>query len=374
MPNVPEIQEIPDFLKGITIESPTETIENLENAKPIIDDKVGDLEELKKELEAEALKVNEDSEEDKSKVKPKDKEVIEKASDKEIEEVEYSFKPFIETMAEFNILDLEDGEEVEDSAEALVEKFESTIINRVQSGIDSYKESIPELGKQFLDFLEKGGDPKKFINVQASGLDYDNLDISDESTQKLVVKEYLKSQDYSNDEIKETIQDYEDGLLLEKQAKLALRKLEKLEESKAQLLVKQQEKEVEAIDNQVREYISGIQTFIKGSTEIAGLAINPKEKQDFEDYLLKQDRNGVTQYQKDIQSDPQKTQVELAFLKYKKYDFSKVAKRAESTAAQKIRNNILSKTETTVKGATAEIAQSSDITAFEKMFSKMRKS
>lgn len=371
-----EIQDIPDYLKEYTIETPADSLENLEEKLDAItpQESVGDLEALKRELNTETkveLEEEEVTEVDETKVeKPKK---VKEETKVEVEEVEYDYKPLIETMAEFGILDVAEGDEYEGTAEDLVEKFESTVNKRVLKGLEDYKESIPELGKQFLDYLEQGGDPKKFVEAQSAVLDYDNLDLSDEDNQKAVIKEWLKAQDYSNEEIKETLQDYEDSLLLEKQAKLAVKKLEKLDNQRTQLLVKEQEQQAQVIENQIKEYVTGVQTFIKGSNEIAGLAINTNEKQVFEDYLFKKDKSGLTQYQKDINEDPQKTQIELAFIKFKKYDFSKVAKKAESTAAQKIRKSILTKNEGTVQGMSKDTTKTSDISAFEKMFKAMRK-
>lgn len=369
-----EIQDIPDYLKEYTIETPADSLENLEEKLDAItpQESVGDLEALKRELDTETkVEPEEVTEVDETKAeKPKK---IKEAPKVEVEEVEYDYKPLIETMAEFGILDVAEGDEYEGTAEDLVEKFESTVNKRVLKGLEDYKESIPELGKQFLDYLEQGGDPKKFVEAQSAVLDYDNLDITDEDNQKAVIKEWLKAQDYSNEEIKETLQDYEDSLLLEKQAKLAVKKLEKLDNQRTQLLVREQEQQAQVIENQIKEYVTGVQTFIKGSNEIAGLAINANEKQVFEDYLFKKDKSGLTQYQKDINEDPQKTQIELAFIKFKKYDFSKVAKKAESTAAQKIRKSILTKNEGTVQGMSKDTTKTSDISAFEKMFKAMRK-
>ena len=388
MPKELEIEEIPDFLKDFTIQDPATAASMVnQTSKEKVefkDPEVGSLEDLKKSLELETAPKEEKEEkedssetgevEDKSKdTKVKEEKEVKPDTTEEVEEVNYSFKPLIEAMGEFGILDLEEDVEVEDSAEALVENFEKTINSRVERGLNEYKDSIPELGKQFLDYLEQGGDPRAFIEAQTSDIDYNTLDLEDESNQKRVIKEWLKTQDYSNDEIKETLQDYEDSMLLEKQAKLAIKKLEKIESNKTAILLKEQEEQNKIAQKQVQEYISNVQTFIKGSTEIAGLAINQNEKNTFEDYLFKRGKDGLTQYQRDINADPQKTQVELAFLKFKKYDFSKVAKQAESSAAAKIRKNIIAKTETTVKGGSKETTTNSDISNFAKAFEKMRK-
>jgi hypothetical protein len=371
------IEPIPDFLKDITIEAPADTIDG--KAKEVKDakDKLADivepiksLEELKKELEAEEedkISEDKDSKEEKKEEKDKQEEV-------ETAEPEYSFKPFIDIMAESGILDLEEGTEVGDTAEDLVQAFESTVTNRVIEGIDSYKESVPELGRRFLEYLEKGGDPKRFIEAQSGPIDLTTIDISDEGNQKIVLREYLKTQDYTLDEIKETLQDYEDGLLLEKQAKLAVKKLEKIQEQQTAILIKEQENEAQRRETEFNTYVSSVENLVKQSKELAGLELSDKDRKEFTDYLFKRDKLGLTSYQKELQEDPIKTQTELAYLKFKKYDFAKVAKKAENSAAKKFRDTVVSKSETTVKGNTADTnTKPADLSAFQKMFNNMKK-
>lgn len=382
MPEFIVTETTPDFLKDFMIEDPATTVDDKKKEAEEAKDKLKEtkegfdsLEALQKELEEQEKPKNKKTKEEEAlEVENKVKEEKDKEEAEE-DNTEFSFKPFIETMAEVGVLDLPEGVEIGETAEDLVEAFETTVNSRIQNGIKEYKESIPELGQQFLDYLEKGGDPKKFVEVQAGPMDFANLDLTDEGTQKLVVREYLKSQEYTNDEIKEILQDYEDGLLLEKQAKLAVKKLEKIQDRQAELLIKEQEVEVKQREQAISEYVNSVKKLIKESKEIAGLEISEAEKKQVEDYLFKRDRQGLTQYQKELNEDPIKTQVELAYLKFKKYDFAKVAKKAESTAAAKIRSKIIARTETTLKGESAQQHgnNKSDFSAFENMFNRMKK-
>lgn len=362
----------PDFFKDFEIESPTEVIENqtteIEKLKEQLEnpeETIKSLEELQKELEVEDKPKEEDKKEE---VKVEEQDKVETA------DPEYSFKPFIEIMAESGVLDLPKGSEIGETAEDLVEAFETTVNSRISEGIEQYKDSVPDLGKQFLEYLENGGDPKRFIEAATDTIDFATLDLTDEANQKLVIKEHLKLQGYTADEIKEEIQDYEDGLMLEKKAKMAAKKVEVVQGKRLEEEVKSQQKELKEREKALNVYVSDIQKLIKESKEIAGLQVEEADKKDFEAYLFKRDKAGLTQYQKDLNENPNKTQVELAYLKYKKYDFAKAAKKGENTAAKKIRDSIVTKSETTIKGSTAEQpAGKTDLTAFEKMFKNMQK-
>ena len=363
-----EIEAIPDFLKGFEVEEDgtfTGPVDKSTDNTEVI--KEDSLDNLKKELEIQDNPVVEDTKVD---------EPVADKTERPVENIEESpsVKVFLDAMIESNILSVPEGTELEDTPEALVEAFEHTVSSKVQDGIDRYKEDIPELGKQFLEYIEKGGDPKKFIEAQNDPLDLQALDLTNEDDQKAVIEELLINQCYDADEIKETLQDYEDGLLLEKQSKIAVKKLEKAYEANRQNLMAEQDKVVKQREKEANDYISTVQTTINSATEIAGLAVSDKDKKDFESYLLRRDKDGYTQYQKDINNDPLNTQLKLAYLAFKKYDFSGVAKQAESTAAKKLRDAINQKKETTVKGQSQEPkVTGSDFSGFNKFAQNMKK-
>lgn len=366
-----KINNDPDFFKDFIIEDPATKVADAEK----------EIKEKKEELEiekVEAIKNIEELEKELTKVEePEDKKEETTETKEEVEETkeeEYSFKPFMDIMIEHGVLDKVEGEELGETAEDLAEAFETTVTNRVIDGIDEYKDSIPELGKQFLEYLEKGGDPSKFIEAQSGPIDFATLDLTDESNQKNILREYLKIQGYTYEEIKETLQDYEDGIILEKQAKLAVKKLEKIQEKQTEILLKQQEEEVKQREKSLNEYVSNVQHIIKDSKTLAGLELTDKDRKEFEPYLFRKGKDGLTQYQRDLGENPVLTQAELAFLKFKKYDFAKAIKKGENEAAKKIRAAVINKSETTVKGGnTGDTTTKADFSAFETLMKNMRK-
>src|SRR5690606_2875281 len=98
-----------------------------------------------------------------------------------------SYKAIADYLSESGVLDSLDDYDGEDSPEAL----EIAVKKTVDGLVKSYKESIPEEGKRFLDYIEKGGDPSKFFKSLESDIDFKNLDLENESTQKRVYKEFL---------------------------------------------------------------------------------------------------------------------------------------------------------------------------------------
>lgn len=259
----------------------------------------------------------------------------EEATETDVESV--SYRAIADYLAESGIIDgLGEDFEGEDTPEVLEIAVQKTAENLVTS----YKESIPEVGKQFLDYVEKGGDPSKFFQALEKPIDFDTLDLTDEKNQKRVYEEYLKSLEWTPEEIKEELQDTEDNLLLEKKSKVAKGKLEKIHSEKQAQLVAQQEQALADQQAQYSEYINTIKETISSSSNIAGLTVSPSDKKEFERYLLETDNEGLTKYSRELNEDPVKTQLELAYLKFKKYDFSKVVKQAKTEATRQIRGII----------------------------------
>lgn len=301
----------------------------------------------------------------------------EEVENDEVEEVEdnseveegFSYKAFLSHLNEEGVVSFEDSDDVEDKVEVVYE----SISNTIKQGINSYKESIPETGKKFLEYLEKGGDVDKFIETLSRPLDLQTLDLESEADQEKVVREFLKNQDYSADEINETITDYKDSLILDKQAKVASKKLEKTFEKRNENLLREQEELSNQRANQINEYINAVSSTIDNSTSFAGLEVPKAEKDTFKRYLLARDKEGLTAYEKEIQEDPIKTQLELAYLKFKKFDFGAAKKQGETEATKKL-NWKLKTNDGTVKGgkSTDRVKNESDFSAFE-MFKSRQK-
>jgi len=274
-----------------------------------------------------------------------------------------SYKVLLSVLNDEGVLSFEDSDDLQDTPELVFESVKKTILE----GIDSYKESIPEEGRQFLDYLEKGGVPSKFFKALQKPVDLETIDLDNTENQKLVIREYLKTQDFSTDEIEETLTDLEDSLLLEKQAKTYSKKLEKVFEKNKERLIEEQNFQVEENNRKYTQYLTELNTVIESADSMAGIPITKREKDDFRSYLLDRDRTGLTRYEKDLQDNSVKTQLELAYLKYKKYDFTAATRKAETTATQKFKNILKSK-DSTVKGQSQKVDVSSgdkaDFSAF----------
>lgn len=281
----------------------------------------------------------------------------------------YSFKALASYLSEQGVIEFEDSDDIDDSPDILA----NSIQNTVNALITDYKESLPDVVADLVSYIEKGGDASKYLEAIQKPLDLSTIDMEDEYNQKLIIKEYLKAQEFTEEEITEKIQDYEDAMLLEKESRTASKKLDKIFEKKQQEIVKEQELENKARQKQSEEYISTLQNTIKSSSDFAGIPIDDKTKKAFEAYLLTKDKTGVTGYQKDLNEDPIKTQLELAYLKFIKYNFKDATAKAKSEVTKDLKK-IFKNNEGSIKGKSREVditnSRGADLSAFKNIFNK----
>lgn len=352
---------IEEIFGGFTLEVTNVTSKEKE---PVIEELPEDIkksieskEDLKEEEEVEASEEEVEEEE----VIEEEEEEVEDNSDEV--EVEYSYKALATYLAEQGVIDFEDSEDIEDTPELL----EEAVLNTAKNMVNEYKESIPAEGREFLEYLEKGGNPSKYFEVLQKPLDFDNLDLEDEDTQKQVLREYLASQDYSSEEIEEELKDYEDALILDKKAKTASKRLEKIYQKRKEALLQEQAAMEAERKKQMDNYIKELKSTINNSSSLGGLPVSASDKKAFESYLLDRGKDGLTQYEKDLQENPTKTQLELAFLKFKKFDFSKIEKRVKTEETKRIKGIIKTK-DVTPKGKSKRIDSSkNDLSGFRKL-------
>lgn len=220
-------------------------------------------------------------------------------------------------------------DEMENTPEALQEMVSKT----VEKGIEEYKDSFKHpMAKQFLEYLENGGDPGRFINV-VSGPDYGAIESDQVEGNTAIQKQLLRDQMTANgdspEDIEETIQAFEDAGQLEKRSLTALKKLQKSQEAKK---VAELEKQKELKAQQVKkneQILTELKDKIDGAEEIGGFTLTKKIRKDFYDYITKVDpKTGKTGLLTDS-SDPD-NQLLMSYLYFNKFNFGKLEKKTKT--------------------------------------------
>lgn len=300
------------------------------------------------EEDTEEEEIEEEDIEDKPKRKPgrpRKEETIEEETEEE-EEVEDNNEEnvvtnFFDAMAEKLNWEFEEGEDKPKNVDELINYFQNVIEENSKPEYSS--EEVEALD----NFVKQGGDLKKYLTIDAE-LDLDDIDIEDETNQKLVVKQLLKEKGFSTKKIDKLVSRYEEAGLLEDEAQDALEDLKEIKEEKKKQLLEDQKKAYREQLQRQQQFYDNVVSEIKGLKNIRGITVPEKDKKVLIDYILKPDTDGKTKYQKDYAKGGVKNLIESAYFTMNADKLIEAAKReGNNSAIDKFRRSLKSSSITT---------------------------
>lgn len=300
------------------------------------------------EQDTEEEEIEEEDIEDKSKRKPgrpRKEETIEEETEKE-EEVEDNNEEnvvtnFFDAVAEKLNWEFEEGEDKPKNVDELINYFQNVIEENSKPEYSS--EEVEALD----NFVKQGGDLKKYLTIDAE-LDLDDIDIEDETNQKLVVKQLLKEKGFSTKKIDKLVSRYEEAGLLEDEAQDALEDLKEIKEERKKQLLEDQKKAYQIQLQRQQQFYDNVVSEIKGLKNIRGITVPEKDKKVLMDYILKPDTDGKTKYQKDYAKGGVKNLIESAYFTMNADKLIEAAKReGNNSAIDKFRRSLKSSSITT---------------------------
>lgn len=300
------------------------------------------------EQDTEEEEIEEEDIEDKSKCKPgrpRKEETIEEETEEE-EEVEDNNEEnvvtnFFDAVAEKLNWEFEEGEDKPKNVDELINYFQNVIEENSKPEYSS--EEVEALD----NFVKQGGDLKKYLTIDAE-LDLDDIDIEDETNQKLVVKQLLKEKGFSTKKIDKLVSRYEEAGLLEDEAQDALEDLKEIKEERKKQLLEDQKKAYREQLQRQQQFYDNVVSEIKGLKNIRGITVPEKDKKVLMDYILKPDTDGKTKYQKDYAKGGVKNLIESAYFTMNADKLIEAAKReGNNSAIDKFRRSLKSSSITT---------------------------
>ena len=300
------------------------------------------------EEDTEEEEIEEEDIEDKPKRKPgrpRKEETTEEETEEE-EEVEDNNEEnvvtnFFDAVAEKLNWEFEEGEDKPKNVDELINYFQNVIEENSKPEYSS--EEVEALD----NFVKQGGDLKKYLTIDAE-LDLDDIDIEDETNQKLVVKQLLKEKGFSTKKIDKLVSRYEEAGLLEDEAQDALEDLKEIKEERKKQLLEDQKKAYREQLQRQQQFYDNVVSEIKGLKNIRGITVPEKDKKVLMDYILKPDTDGKTKYQKDYAKGGVKNLIESAYFTMNADKLIEAAKReGNNSAIDKFRRSLKSSSITT---------------------------
>ena len=192
-------------------------------------------------------------------------------------------------------------------------------------------------------FVKDGGKIADYIKTVHGGVDVDNIDLSNESNQKAVIRENLKNKGYSEARIQKMIDRYEDSGVLAEEAEDALDLVKEYKENTSKKLLEEQEKANKEQKQAQLNYIRSVESTIQDISEIRGVPITQKEKKELMDYIFKPSADGMTAFQKDYVKS-HKNLIESAYFTMKGDGLvKKIQRNSASEAAKSLKMKLAEK-------------------------------
>lgn len=201
--------------------------------------------------------------------------------DKDTDDSSPSLAPYARLLVDEGVLPNLNLEEFDGTAEGLIEAAR----NEVNSGVQAYKQSLPEEVQRFIEGYESGVDLDQLVNFTKERTKYNEITedtlSQNEDLQKQLVRDYYKrTSKFSDERIEKTIERVADLGELEDEAKASLNELVELqsqEEEQAKLQAREQQ---EAIIRQQQEQMEEFNKTLENTTEvIPGIRVNNNLKE-----------------------------------------------------------------------------------------------
>lgn len=202
--------------------------------------------------------------------------------------------------------------------------------------------SIPQYAddrvKMLDEYVKNGGKFEDFYSAQQERLSFDNLDMEDESNQKAVIRDLLRHEGYSDEQINKRIARYEDADMLIEESEDALDRLKSIRQKEIEKNAREQEEFAREQEEQSKAFYKSVSDNINNLTNIRGISIPKEDRKALFDYIFKVDKDGYSQYQKDFNANLTKNLIESAYFTMKADAIIKGAKQqGETSAAEKLR-------------------------------------
>jgi hypothetical protein len=176
------------------------------------------------------------------------------------------------------------GEGVKFSTEEdLVKGIEDTVTNK----IEAWKNSLGEQSLKYVSFIENGGDPSKFIEMNARE-DFSSGDVNDLEFAKSALKAFYKEKNFSDAKVEKLIESSVDMDEIEQDALEAQEYFKEKKAREEEDLISNKRLEAEDRVKAQEKFTTGLQSFITDTTEIRDFPLKSEaQKKEISDYIFK---------------------------------------------------------------------------------------
>lgn len=270
------------------------------------------------------------------------------------------------TLAESLGIELSEEDEYEETEEGLTKFVSNTADKLADAKLNGWLESLPPVASDFFDYLQMLGEEanedniKKFFTSVNPEIDFKSVDLTNEDAQKAVMRTFYKKMEFTEDEIKEALDDLEVAGTLSKSAKIAATKLAAKQDLERQELINKQKEADTKKKESIQKYWQSVEGTIK-SGKVGNFNIPVAEQKVILEYMSKPGKSGVPQLQEDLNAMSVEDRIQLAIAVKNKFNLNKYISAAVKTAQASSLKDRLAKGPTKLKGGVNPSNVSDDI-------------
>lgn len=239
----------------------------------------------------------------------------------------------------------------EDKFEDSEDWLETKLVEKSKEYTQEWVDSLPPVIKEIITNYEEGVPLDELVYSKSREIEYNAVDENEleksEGLQKKLVSDWLYTQEFSEEEIETKLKKYEDALILEDEAKTALKKLRAYESKYQEQLKFQTQQKQEAAKQNYETYMKKIETDIMNSQEIIpDIPVSKEDRKKLYDAYTKADSKGDTALTRAIKSDPQAWYKITQFMVLMNGNLKNVEKSLQKKATEKLKKSVTTYKET----------------------------
>jgi hypothetical protein len=213
-----------------------------------------------------------------------------------------------------------------------LEKYTSAVANKIaEEQLANIFDQYPDV-REYFQYRANNGDPLKYFQAQQAELDYNSMQMDDNTAiQRRIIQDGMRLQGFDDEAITKMTDAYEDAGILKDNAEVYLQQLQRSQATRKQQLVQQQQQEAEQQRAQANQYWEGVANTINQG-QLRGLQIPTRQRKQFYDWMTSPvDKKGTTQRDIDRSNLDQETALALEYLIYQGFDLKKLSQNVAKT-------------------------------------------
>jgi hypothetical protein len=216
--------------------------------------------------------------------------------DNDVSQDDFDITPLVDLVSEkFGLEIPEDG--IDNNMEGFLSYLEKAVQEKSKPTYSSdYVRDLDE-------FVKNGGDPEDFISKNQM-IDFDNIDLSDETNQRYILEDYYKMKGFSDIKAKKLIDKSVDSGDIEEDALDAVEELKQMQEAQKKRMIEEQKAYSEKIKEDQKTFVSNAKTYVEKLDEFAGMKITKTDKEKLLPFVFEIGKDGKTAYQREYEKDP----------------------------------------------------------------------